>query len=145
MLVAEPDHEDEARIRLARIGFDHVLGALGDPLCAFADHPDAVEQSSRLTVVELADRLESVAGLQLVDVRGPGEVEDGTIGGATHMQLPELVSRAGELDPHRPTVVFCAGGFRSSIAASTLRAHGFADVSDLLGGYTAWRRELSVT
>ena len=140
VLVAEPDHEEEARIRLARIGYDHVLGALADPLCAFADHPDDVEQSSRLSVVELADRLETVADLQLVDVRGPSEVEGGTIEGATHVQLPEIVSRAAELDPQRPTVVYCTGGYRSSIAASTLRAHGFADVSDLLGGYSAWRR-----
>ena len=44
----------------------------------------------------------------------------------------------GELDPTVPTVVYCAGGYRSSIAASTLRAHGFADVSDILGGYGAW-------
>jgi rhodanese-related sulfurtransferase len=42
------------------------------------------------------------------------------------------------LDVTRPTVVFCAGGYRSSIAASLLRRAGFEDVSDLLGGYHAW-------
>jgi len=50
----------------------------------------------------------------------------------------EPVDRVGELDPRRPTVVYCAGDYRSSVAASSLRAAGFADVSDLLGGYTAW-------
>ena len=44
----------------------------------------------------------------------------------------------GELDPARPVVVYCAGGYRSSIAVSLLRASGFADVSDLIGGYQAW-------
>ena len=46
--------------------------------------------------------------------------------------------RAGELDPARPVVIYCAGGYRSSIAASLLRASAFADVSDLIGGYQAW-------
>jgi hydroxyacylglutathione hydrolase len=52
--------------------------------------------------------------------------------------LAGLTRRLAELDPKRPTVVFCAGGYRSSIAASTLRANGFVDVSDILGGYNAW-------
>jgi hydroxyacylglutathione hydrolase len=52
--------------------------------------------------------------------------------------LPQLTSRVAELDPTRPTVVYCASGYRSSIAASALAAAGFADVSDLLGGYEAW-------
>jgi hydroxyacylglutathione hydrolase len=52
--------------------------------------------------------------------------------------LGQLRARVGELDPRRPTVVYCASGFRSSIAASLLRAGGFADVSDLKGGYNAW-------
>ena len=43
-----------------------------------------------------------------------------------------------ELDADAPTVVYCAGGYRSSVAASVLRQRGFADVSDILGGYNAW-------
>jgi rhodanese-related sulfurtransferase len=42
------------------------------------------------------------------------------------------------LDPAKPTVVYCAGGYRSSVAASLLRHNGFTDVSDILGGYGAW-------
>jgi hydroxyacylglutathione hydrolase len=49
----------------------------------------------------------------------------------------QLRKRLGELDAHKPTVVYCAGGYRSSIAASVLRAHGFNDVSDVLGGFEA--------
>jgi rhodanese-related sulfurtransferase len=60
------------------------------------------------------------------------------IPGALNIQLPQLVHRMGELDPSVPTVVYCAGGYRSSIAASTLRHAGFGDVSDLLGGFGAW-------
>ena len=58
--------------------------------------------------------------------------------GAEHIPLPVLREEIGRLDPARPTVVFCAGGYRSSIAASLLRRSGFTDVSDLIGGYGAW-------
>jgi rhodanese-related sulfurtransferase len=58
--------------------------------------------------------------------------------GARPISLPALLDRLGELDPSAPTVVYCAGGYRSAIAASLLRRHGFADVSDLIGGYGAW-------
>jgi rhodanese-related sulfurtransferase len=52
--------------------------------------------------------------------------------------LTELRQRLDEVDLARPVVVHCAGGYRSCIAASWLRAEGAEDVSDLLGGYTAW-------
>jgi hydroxyacylglutathione hydrolase len=139
ILLGEPNTETEARVRLARIGFDHVIGALDDYGAAFTDHPEVVERASRLTAGELADRRVHVPRLQLVDVRNPGELEStGTIDDAVHIPLAHLLARRDELDPTLPTVVFCAGGYRSSIAASALRAHGFDDVSDLLGGFPAW-------
>jgi hydroxyacylglutathione hydrolase len=138
VIVAEPGKEREATTRLARIGFDSVIGYLDDPVKAFLENPDEVVKASRLTAHEFGARRESIAGLQLVDVRNPGEFKLGTIEGAQHIELAGLTRRLAELDPSRPTVVFCAGGYRSSIAASTLRANGFVDVSDILGGYNAW-------
>ena len=52
--------------------------------------------------------------------------------------MGQLPARLGELDATKPTVVYCAGGYRSSVAASLLRQRGFVDVSDILGGYAAW-------
>lgn len=138
VLVTPPGHESEAKVRLARIGFDNVVGALVDPVATFAANPGHVERLSRLPAEALAQRLRTVPGLVLVDVRNPGEVELGSIEGARHISLPSLLSRADELDRTAPTVVFCAGGYRSAIASSLLRSHGFSDVSDLIGGYTAW-------
>ena len=60
------------------------------------------------------------------------------IPGARHIPLAELAGRATELEADRPVLVYCAGGWRSSVGASLLRAKGFADVSDILGGYGAW-------
>jgi len=138
VLVTEPGTESEARTRLARIGFDEVVGVLDDPLATFVHHPGEVERLSRLPAAQLAERMKTVPELVVIDVRNPGETALGTIPGAIEVSLPSMLRRIEELDPEAPTVVYCQGGYRSAIAASLLRAHGFSDVSDLLGGYEAW-------
>ncbi len=138
VLVTEPGQEDLAATRLARIGFDAVRGALADPVATFVAHPEAVEPLSRLSAAALAERMRTVDDLVVIDVRNAGELASGVIPGSQNISLPALLGRIGELDPTAPTVVHCAGGYRSAIAASLLRAHGFSDVSDLLGGYQAW-------
>ena len=139
VLVSEPGTELEAKVRLARVGFDQIEGALADPLRVLLEHAEVVEPSSRLTVDEFETRRRDVPGLQVVDVRNPGETERGVIPSAVTIPLSRLTSRLNELDPTRPTVVYCASGYRSSIAASVLAAAGLDDVSDLLGGYEAWK------
>ena len=141
VLITPPGHEVEAKVRLARIGFDRVVGALEHPVDTFLEHPELIEPLSRLSVDALTERMRTVANLVVVDVRNPGEVALGTIEGARTISLPALLGRLGELDPHAPTVVFCAGGYRSAIAASLLRSHGFTDVSDLMGGFNAWKTQ----
>ncbi|MEO8693182.1 MAG: MBL fold metallo-hydrolase [Acidimicrobiales bacterium] len=138
VLVTDPGHEAEAKMRLARIGFDRVLGALADPIAAFMARPEHNEPLSRLSAATLRERLRSVPGLVLIDVRNPGEVASGSVPGAHNISLPALLSSIDSLDPTAPTVLYCAGGYRSAIASSLLRSHGFEDVSDLLGGYNAW-------
>lgn len=140
VLVCEAGTELESRNRLARIGFDRVIGCLSDPVTAFLAHPSWITSASRLTTSELVGRLDAVEGLQLVDVRGPGEVAGGKLPAAREVPLPRILDRLAELDPTAPTVVYCAGGYRSMIAASLMRASGFRDVSDLIGGYGAWEQ-----
>jgi rhodanese-related sulfurtransferase/glyoxylase-like metal-dependent hydrolase (beta-lactamase superfamily II) len=138
VLVGEPDTALETKVRLARIGFDRVVGHLDDLAGALAGHPESFEPSSRLTVAQYAEIRDLEPELQLVDVRDPGEAAAGTLPHARTVPLPVLVDRVGELRPDVPTVLYCASGYRSAIAASTLRALGFADVSDIVGGYGAW-------
>ena len=76
--------------------------------------------------------------MTLIDVRNPAEREAGTIPGSQNIPLAQLRVRLYEVPTGRPIVVHCAGGWRSSVAASLLRANGFDDVSDLKGGYQAW-------
>ncbi|WP_425837876.1 MBL fold metallo-hydrolase [Streptomyces fractus] len=136
VLCGDPATAREARNRLARIGYDRVIGALpADTLGA--GHVTSVP---RVEPDSLAARLtENPRSFTLLDVRAPGEIHDtGTIPGARTIPLPELTSRIAELTPHQPLVVVCASGNRSSVAASVLRAHGF-DADDLRGGFGAWR------
>ena len=138
VLLVEPGFEREGRNRLGRIGFDRVIGHLADPLGVMAAHPDRTERASRLTVREFEQRRHELEGVQIVDIRNPGEVALGVVPGAVTIPVGQLPERFGALDAAAPTVVYCAGGYRSSVAASLLRTHGFVDVSDLLGGFGAW-------
>ncbi|MGK2903354.1 MAG: MBL fold metallo-hydrolase [Mycobacterium sp.] len=138
VLFTAPGQELEGKNRLARIGFDRVIGYLDKPFEVMLSHPDDVQVASRLTARAFDERAAELRNLQVVDVRNPGEVEAGAIPHAVPIPVGQLPSRLSELDPAKPTVVYCAGGYRSSVAASLLRQNGFADVSDILGGYGAW-------
>lgn len=139
VLVGDPATAREARIRLGRIGFDRVVGQLRDPGEILVGRPDLVERSSRVTVEQLAEIRGLEPDVQLVDVRNPSETSDGVIPGAITMPLASLADMLVGLRRDRPTVVYCGSGYRSAIAASVLRAAGMADVSDLLGGFGAWK------
>jgi len=138
VLVADPGFEIESRNRLGRIGFDRVVGYLAHPFAVMAANPERTARASRLTVPEFERRRAEIDGIQIVDIRNPGEIAIGSIEGSVELPAGQIPNRLDELDPTAPTVVYCAGGYRSSVAASVLRAAGFTDVSDLLGGYGAW-------
>ena len=142
VLFTEPGLEREGKNRLGRIGFDRVIGFLASPFRTMYEHQDDVAVASRLTAKAFDERVSVVPRLQIVDVRNPGEVEAGTIPGAVNIPVAQLTGRLDELDPTVPTVVYCAGGYRSSVAASLLRQRGFVDVSDILGGYEAWNQAI---
>ena len=79
-------------------------------------------------------------GLQVVDVRTDAEVAKTPLDGALHVPVDELRDRLGELNATRPTVVMCASGLRSYVAARILSQNGFKDVASLTGGQTARQR-----
>jgi rhodanese-related sulfurtransferase len=138
VVIADEGREAEAKVRLARIGFDTVVGALHDVERVLAERPDLAERAARLPAGDLASWIDDQPGLQIVDVRNPAEQEAGMVPGAVSVPLARLLDRHGELDPAAPTVVYCAGGYRSSIASSLLRSLGFERVADVQGGYDAW-------
>jgi rhodanese-related sulfurtransferase len=79
-------------------------------------------------------------GAQLVDVRADHEWEVGRIAGATHVPLPELPQRLGEIDKDRPVVLYCRGGNRSSMATEALTDAGY-DAVKLSEGIVGWSGE----
>lgn len=138
VVVTASGAEREAKNRLARIGFDSVVGHLAAADEVMAEGGPDVSQIGRVGVDELDAARTEAADLQLVDVRQPGETAGGVIDGAELVPLTRLNEQLARLDASKPTIVYCAGGYRSMIAASRLRAAGFQDVRDLMGGYGAW-------
>ena len=139
LLMAPEGEEQEAAIRLVRIGYDNAVGFVPRPEAYMIDHclEEQVVHASRLTPVQLDEHL-AKNDVQLVDVRNAGETEAGVIPGSVNIPLAQLARRVGELDPEKPTVVYCLGGWRSSVGASLLSHLGFKDVSDVVGGYAGW-------
>jgi len=145
VLVGDAELAEESKTRLSRVGFDRVVGQLQDLKSVRAERPDVIVTASRYTAEQLAELLKARPAPQLVDVRNPGETEDGVIPGAQEIPLASLTDSLGSLDKTAPVVTYCASGYRSLIAASLLRAAGFENVSDLLGGFGAWQKaELAV-
>ncbi len=138
-LITYPGEEQDAALRLARIGSDNAIGFLNvDHDGVFpAELRDLVQLAPRTSVAEL-DRLLAEDAVTLIDIRNPGERELGTIPGAVSMPLAQLRVHLDQVPTDKPIVVHCAGGWRSSVAASLLRAQGFEHVSDLQGGYNEW-------
>ena len=139
VLVTYPGEEQDAAMRLARIGSDNAAGYLTVDVDGIFPNSltDLVRTAPRTAVVELEGLLDSDA-VTLIDIRNPGERDFGVIDGAQSIPLAQLRSQIADLPRSRPIVVHCAGGWRSSVAASLLRADGIENVSDLVGGYTAW-------
>jgi glyoxylase-like metal-dependent hydrolase (beta-lactamase superfamily II) len=139
VLLGDAGRGTEAKVRLARIGFDAVAGEVPGIESVLAARPGLAATAARLPATDVAAWLDEEPDLQVVDVRNPGEASvAGRVPTARVLPLPQLLDHLDELDRDRPTVVYCAGGYRSSVAASTLRAHGFKRVADVIGGHGAW-------
>ncbi len=138
LLIAAPGTEQEAAMRLGRIGFDDVLGYLADGAEAFAARPELVAATRRVTPAVIAERLAAGNGPVVVDVRGPGEWDAGHIASSLNVPLPELAQRTDEIPRGREVALICKSGYRSSLATSLLMEKGFTDLRDIQGGMDAW-------
>jgi len=137
VIIADPGHEHEAATRLGRIGFDHIVGYLHDGLRSLESRPELMAATERVSAPLAAERLaagEAVA----VDVRTTAEREQKFVAGSISIPLNHLAERIDDLPKDRPLLVYCAGGYRSSIAASLLQQRGFTNVSEIAGGLAAW-------
>jgi hydroxyacylglutathione hydrolase len=143
VVIAEEGGEEEAVMRLGRIGFDNVAGYLAGGMNALASRDDLVERTERITAPALAEwlagkRPDAGAAPIVIDVRSEAEHAGGHIAGSLNIPLTHLDERIGEIPSGKPVAVHCEGGYRSAIAASLLQKLGRAHVHDMVGGYKAW-------
>jgi glyoxylase-like metal-dependent hydrolase (beta-lactamase superfamily II)/rhodanese-related sulfurtransferase len=140
VIVADPGAEAQSALRLGRIGFDHVAGFLDGGLAAVDRGPIgfASVSTDRLSPQSAAERLAGPNPPLLIDVRTPHERVEKSITGSVHRPLGTLREGLPDVAHDRAILVHCAGGYRSSIAASLLQRAGFTNVSEIAGGIAAW-------
>jgi hydroxyacylglutathione hydrolase len=143
VVIAEEGGEQEAVMRLGRIGLDNVAGYLAGGMNALASRDDLVERTERITAPALAEwlaggRPDLGAKPVVVDVRTAAEYGGGHVAGSVNLPLTHLEERLAEIPAGRPVVVHCEGGYRSAIAASLLQHLGRSETRDLVGGFKAW-------
>jgi hydroxyacylglutathione hydrolase len=145
-LITEVESDEALKVLfsdLAKIGLTPNRGYFGHRI--FSDWTAAHGKLEQLHQLDAAQVRATSDRVQIVDVRGPDEWSHGHLPGAIHIPLAALPDRIGELDSAAPIVVHCKGGGRSAIATSFLQARGFANVSNLAGGYEDWvKRGLEV-
>jgi hydroxyacylglutathione hydrolase len=133
-----PEDIDVAARRLRRLGFDNMCGYLCGGMEQWQEAGKPIRSFGTLSAIELKNKLEKRETL-LLDVREPSEwKEDGYVVGAELMFFADLQEKAGLLPKDKPIAVTCSVGKRSSIGASLLEREGFKNVSNVLGGMTAW-------
>lgn len=138
VIIADPGRENESTTRLGRIGFDHVVGYLKDGLHSLKSRPDLTVTTERLSAPFAAELLSSSQPPLAIDVRAPRERDQKYIAGSLGIPLNHLTENLEKLPKDRPLLVYCAGGYRSAIAASLLQRSGFDRVSEVAGGIVGW-------
>jgi hydroxyacylglutathione hydrolase len=137
VIIADPGREHEAAIRLGRIGFDHIVGFLQDGLRSLEARPELTATTERFSPPLAAEQL-AAGNAIAIDLRTPGERAQKAVPGSVSIPLNHLAERVGELPKDRSLLLYCAGGYRSSIGASLLQQKGFTRVAEIAGGVAAW-------
>ena len=132
LVVGSAENAQKARLELARIGYDNVIGYVE------ADALKFTRQLSQLGVDELHFALRRNEAPSLLDVRTNAEWEADHIENALHIPLPALPRRLDSLSRERPLAIICGSGYRSSIAGSLLQNAGFSRVQNVMGGMSAY-------
>ncbi|CAI8414238.1 MAG: putative metallo-hydrolase [Flavobacterium sp. SCGC AAA160-P02] len=135
LLVVPEGKEKEAITRLSRVGFDNVLGYLQDGFSAWETSGKEIDRLKSVSAVELEAKISK--GALVFDVRKPGEYDAEHIDNVPNTPLDFLNNHVAEFPSDKDFYLHCAGGYRSVIAASILKARGYRKVIDVAGGYAA--------
>jgi len=135
LLITEPGKEEETVKRLARVGYDYVIGYLVGGIEAWKNAGKEVDSIGRITAEEFAIQFEEK--LIVIDVRKPGEFSSEHVENAISIPLDFINNHMSEFPKEQPFIIHCAGGYRSIIAGSILKSRGFNNFVDVIGGYGA--------
>ena len=135
LIVAEPGREEEAIIRLSRVGYDHAIGFLNGGFKAWKDASKEVDSVNRISAEAFASKYDSKP--LVFDVRKKSEFDSEHVVDAINIPLNEINNHLAEFPKDKPFILHCAGGYRSMIAASILKSRGWEDFVDVEGGMSA--------
>ncbi|MCB9165338.1 MAG: MBL fold metallo-hydrolase [Flavobacteriales bacterium] len=139
LLVTDEGMEDEVVTRLARVGYDNVLGYLKGGIAAWKASGKDVDLIERIDAEEFAKRFHA-GKLRVVDVRKDGEYEAEHVDGAWHASLQFINQNLAAFSKEETNYVHCAGGYRSMIATSLLKARGYHNLVEVRGGFNAIKK-----
>ncbi|WP_299986632.1 MBL fold metallo-hydrolase [uncultured Pontibacter sp.] len=137
LFVADEGREEEVVTRLARVGYDNTLGYLQGGFETWAAAGKEVDTIKSISAAEFAADYAQNNNIKVVDVRKPGEYQAEHVEAAQHAPLDYLNDHLAELPKNEDMYLHCAGGYRSMIAASILKARGFDNVVNVEGGFKA--------
>ena len=135
-LVTEPGEEEEAITRLARVGYDGVVGYLEGGFESWDNSENEIDQIESISADQFAE-LATDKKVNTIDVRKPTEFDAEHLEAATSAPLHELNQHMSVFKTGENNYIHCAGGYRSMIAASVLKSRGIHNVIDIAGGYNA--------
>lgn len=133
LLITYPGKEEEALTRLARVGYDFTIGYLEGGFESWKDAGKEYDTFERISATELEDKMKKEE-ITLIDVRKKSEFDSEHVVGAINVPLNALNDNLAVFPKDKPFVIHCAGGYRSMIAASILKARGWEDFVDVIGG-----------
>ncbi|MBC7571876.1 MAG: MBL fold metallo-hydrolase [Spirosoma sp.] len=136
-LVTPAGEEEQTIVRLARVGYDQCVGFLDGGFATWQQAGKEVDTIESITADAFAQRKQATPDLTIIDVRKPTEFDADHLSGAENMPLDNLNDYLTDILNEEPVYVHCAGGYRSMIANSILKARGFNNVVNVEGGLAA--------
>jgi hydroxyacylglutathione hydrolase len=137
VLITPEGKEEESVLRLARVGYDNCVGYLEGGMNAWKKAGKDIDTIETTTSQEFAELASKDKSLNILDVRRKSEYDSEHIIDAQNFPLDYINKNMSEVDRNKKYYVHCAGGYRSMIAASILKARGFENVIDINGGFNA--------
>jgi glyoxylase-like metal-dependent hydrolase (beta-lactamase superfamily II)/rhodanese-related sulfurtransferase len=139
LLVCEPGTEKESIVRLARVGFENIIGHLAGGFDAWAKAGEPIDLIIDVEADELAMDIPFDPNMVIVDVRKTSEFDNGHIKEALTIPLDELTDPASmaNFDDNQNIYIHCAGGYRSVIASSLIKRQGIHNIRNVVGGFKA--------